>query len=293
MTLQQLKYFRVMAQVLHYTRASELLFISQSNLSYSIAELEKELGAPLFVKRGKQTNLTEYGEVFLPFVESALQNIHEGTLHIEKMMAPASSIGLGYIYSLSFNFLPQSLDSFCKQPGNSETAFSFFQGLAPIILEKLKQAELDIAFSVEPKDNHIQSFPVYEQELFAVVPNGHRLSGKSSVALDELKGEKFVTINSDSSLRTHVDKVFHAVNIIPDIVFEAAECNAMASFVGAGFGVAIMPEIPALRAYDVEVIPVSDKELVRHIHLLWVKDRPLTSAAERFRTYFLERSNQC
>jgi DNA-binding transcriptional LysR family regulator len=54
MTLQQLEYFRVMAKVLHYTKAAEMLYISQPSLSYAISELEKELAIPLFKKMVKK-----------------------------------------------------------------------------------------------------------------------------------------------------------------------------------------------------------------------------------------------
>ena len=53
MTLQQLRYFCVTAEVLHYTRAADLLYISQPSLSYALSKLEKELNMPLFEKRGK------------------------------------------------------------------------------------------------------------------------------------------------------------------------------------------------------------------------------------------------
>lgn len=55
MTLLQLLYFETLARVLHYTRAAEELHISQPSLSYSIAELEKELGS-VFLK-GKNVKL--------------------------------------------------------------------------------------------------------------------------------------------------------------------------------------------------------------------------------------------
>lgn len=48
MTLQELRYFCVTAEVLHYTRASRLLYISQPSLSYALNKLEQELGVSLF-----------------------------------------------------------------------------------------------------------------------------------------------------------------------------------------------------------------------------------------------------
>lgn len=54
MTLQELRYFCVTAEVLHYTRASRLLYISQPSLSYALNKLEQELGVSLFKKDGKK-----------------------------------------------------------------------------------------------------------------------------------------------------------------------------------------------------------------------------------------------
>jgi len=53
MNLQQIQYFKVIAELEHYTKAAEKLRISQPSLSYAMGELEKELGVPLFGKRGE------------------------------------------------------------------------------------------------------------------------------------------------------------------------------------------------------------------------------------------------
>ena len=78
MTLLQLQYFQVLARVLHYTRAAEELHISQPSLSYSISELEKELGVKLFEKENRKISLTAYGEQFLPYVQRSLALLDEG-----------------------------------------------------------------------------------------------------------------------------------------------------------------------------------------------------------------------
>ena len=66
MTLLQLQYFKTLARVLHYTQAAAELHIAQPSLSYSIKELEKELGVKLFEKDSRHIRLTIYGEQFLP-----------------------------------------------------------------------------------------------------------------------------------------------------------------------------------------------------------------------------------
>lgn len=58
MNLSQLNYFKKLAEVLHYTRAAQELFITQPTLSGAISSLEKELGAPLFERNGRSVLLT-------------------------------------------------------------------------------------------------------------------------------------------------------------------------------------------------------------------------------------------
>ena len=51
MNMQQLHYFKKIAEMEHYTKAANALSITQPCLSYAISELEKELGAPLSIKQ--------------------------------------------------------------------------------------------------------------------------------------------------------------------------------------------------------------------------------------------------
>lgn len=65
MNLLHLRYFVELAGIQHYTRAAEKLCITQPSLSHAIAQLEVELGVPLFEKSGRGVVLTPYGKQFL------------------------------------------------------------------------------------------------------------------------------------------------------------------------------------------------------------------------------------
>lgn len=73
MNLNQLHYFVTLAHIEHYTRAAEMLSITQPSLSHAISMLEQELETNLFEKRGRNVVLTKYGKVFLEYVEEALK----------------------------------------------------------------------------------------------------------------------------------------------------------------------------------------------------------------------------
>ena len=121
MTLQQLVYFCTLADILHYTKAAAALHIAQPTLSYAIAELQRELGVPLFEKRGSKTALTSFGAAFLPYASRSLEAIEEGQKTLAAMLSlDKETINLGYIYSVSFDFLPKIISEFQKEELNKD-----------------------------------------------------------------------------------------------------------------------------------------------------------------------------
>ena len=78
MNLQWLYYFDTIAELEHYTKAAEKLHVSQSNLSHAIKELENEVGAELFERKGRNIKLSKYGEIFLPYVRQTLNSLASG-----------------------------------------------------------------------------------------------------------------------------------------------------------------------------------------------------------------------
>ena len=93
MNLQHLYYFQTLADELHYHRASEKLYISQPSLTYAIKELEKELNTKLFVKKGKNIQLTNDGKLFLEHVNLSLKILDDG---IELLKQKRKSMFLFY-----------------------------------------------------------------------------------------------------------------------------------------------------------------------------------------------------
>lgn len=75
MNLYHLRYFSTLAHIEHYTKAADILAITQPSLSYAISTLEEELGVKLFEKNGRNVTLTKYGKVFLNDVEEVLNRL--------------------------------------------------------------------------------------------------------------------------------------------------------------------------------------------------------------------------
>lgn len=286
MTLQQLRYFCVMTEVLHYTKAANQLYISQPSLSYALSEMEKELGVPLFEKRGRQTYLTKFGAAFLPYAKDALESLSKGEAELLRMSSPTGgNINLGYIYSVGSSTMPRLVESFYLHQGNRQTTFTFQQSMTEVLLERLLEGSLDLLLSSKPDNASICAVPFYQQELFLVVNEKHPLADRTDVTLEDIAGEKLISINHNTTLFKLIETSLKSVSVKPHIVFEVDECNSIAAFVSAGVGIAIMPKIPLLDSYPVKRIPFAGHGLKRDISLLYVKDRHMVPAVQCFVDY--------
>ena len=111
MNLQQLYYFRKLAEVQHYTEAAKALYITQPSLSDSISSLENELSVALFQKKGRGIELTKYGQEFYQYVNQALGVLEHGiAIMKEKSDLVTGTIDVGCIPTLLGDFLPNALD---------------------------------------------------------------------------------------------------------------------------------------------------------------------------------------
>ena len=282
MTLTQLRYFCVTAEVLHYTRDADLLYISQPSLSYALNKLEKELGVPLFHKQGKQITLTRFGEEFLPYAQRALSELSKGQDRLKELRAPSAGIiNLGYIYSVSFSVLPSFVDRFYAELKSRQTAFRFHQGMAGILIEQLLNGSLDLLIAGKPDIDSIEYLPVAKQELYLAVPASHRLANHTHVTLDDVTGEQFISITHDAIIYRELADKFKRAGFTPNIVFEADEYSSIAASVTTGAGVALVPKLPILDNFNLKLIPFdADAQMTREICLLRYRLHPMTPAVQ-------------
>jgi DNA-binding transcriptional LysR family regulator len=285
MTLKQLEYFKVLAEVQHYTKAAEKLLISQPSLSYSISELEKELNIPLFEKRGKKIILNNYGKLFLSYVNQALDKLDEGIKQLNILIDPGhGTINLGYIYSVGSSLLANMIEKFYENPLNKEINFNFIQNATQNIMKDLLEGKVDLAISgVETKTESISSVPLLDQELFLIVHKNHRLSDEREVELNEIAKDSLILLNKNTGIRLLLDKIFERNDIKPNIVFEAEECNAVTAFVSSKLGISILPMVPSIDESKVSIIKIKTPECRRTLYLSWVEDRFMPPPVEKFK----------
>src|SRR5699024_5752031 len=107
MELRHLKYFKIVAEELNFTKAAKRLNISQPPLSKQIKQLEEEIGARLFLRTNKKVELTDSGKFFLERVNKIIQEIEEASNQAKKTHEEESrNLTIGVTNSALYSFIP-------------------------------------------------------------------------------------------------------------------------------------------------------------------------------------------
>ncbi|WP_054024166.1 LysR family transcriptional regulator [Bacillus sp. FJAT-28004] len=290
MELRQLHYFVKVAKKEHVTQAAEELHVAQSAVSRQIHQLEEELGVKLFVQKGRNLQLTPVGQLFLKRAEVILADLERAVIEIHEFLDPEKGeIRLGFPHSLGISLIPQVVAAFRKLHPNVK--FKFKQGMYPSLIRDMVKGEIDLAFISPFPDEHefVCGEVLLTEELYAILPPGHRLSDKESIELKELEHETFVLFSEGYSLRPIVWGACQEAGFTPKIGFEGEETDTIRGLVAAGMGVSLLPEMALhytgpLQPTKVRVIK---PQVTRTIGLIQRSNEKLPLVAKVFHGFLL------
>lgn len=288
MDLQQLKYFQTVARLEHMTRAAEVLNISQPALSKAISQLEHEVGAPLFERVGRAIRLNRYGALFLERTEPITQILDEAKQEIRDLVAPNSgTVAIGFTHSMGTRLVSRAVQAFQKE--YPETEFEFVQRNSLPLVKDLNKGLCDLCLIPHLEtDIPIDWRELWREEVYVIVPLHHRFAKQDTIRLQDLAEDPFVTIKEGNSLRQIQNHVFEQVGISPDIVFEGEEFHTVASFVEAGFGVGLLPDLQRIDGYQIKRLHVTDVVCERRIGIATMKGRYIPQVAKQFEAFVSE-----
>ncbi|AYF09140.1 MULTISPECIES: LysR family transcriptional regulator [Bacillus] len=287
MELLQLKYFQTVARLEHMTKAAEELHIAQPSLSKTIARLEKDLGVPLFDRQGRQITLNSFGKVFLKRVERIFHELSEGEREI-KDLAELQQSSITLAVSIP-RILPELLGSFLLEHPN--VRFQQFLASTPSMKRQLDNIEIDFCISSVPiEGEEIIWEPLITEEIFLVVPSGHRLSGRESIHLHEVKDEPFISMNTGYGFRHLTDKFCKEAGFTPHIAFEVDEPTVISDLIKQGLGIAFVPSLTLLKNSTLALnkLRIIEPNCERTIGLSWSKKRYLSKTAQQFREFVID-----
>lgn len=245
MDLRQLSYFVAVAEELNFSRAAGRVHISQPPLSRQIAGLEKELEAVLFLRSAHGVELTRAGAALLPEARRmlSLAAAIRGVVNRAKR-GETGSLRIGFVGSTIYTSVPLLLSRFRQlYPG---VAVSVQQLTVARQTVMLKNREIDVGIIRQSfSDAKLATRSLFREALVLAIPAHHPLAAKKGVVgLGEIVDEEFVFFSRSEAPVIHdqLVRMCQSAGFTPAIVQEAYPMSTVVGLVGAGVGIAFVPE---------------------------------------------------
>lgn len=288
MELRYLRSFLAVAEELHFARAAERLHIDQSALSRTIKELEEELGARLFVRTTRSTQLTRAGRLFLEHVPRVFAALDQAR---DSVKSATNGFHGQLRIALSDGITPSRLPALLAQcrEEDPEVEVRLFEVPLAQQIKGLHDDMYDAGFSMADEvGDGISITPAWDDELMVAVPARHPLLAHKRVPLEEVLRHPLVL--GDPAICTghahQIDRILRKQEMEPLIVQHVATFDVMMTFVSAGLalGLAGAAHIAASREPGVVGRPLAGEPPMLTTYLL----RRDTEPSEML-TRFIER----
>lgn len=289
MNLQQLEYFKVIAETKNFTTSSNLLSVTQPALSKAISKLEDELDVKLFERDGRNIRMTEFGNEFLKYAESALNEIERGKEKLRKMKSNDEKIiSISSTYCIGATFIPVLISSFFYT--KACVKFNINNQSSSDIVKDIKNKKIDFGFMEETEEisryEEIESVLVKKEEYVLIVSKNHHLANKEEVWINDLKDEYFIVYDDKSCNKKISYSEF--MGYTPKISVQPGEASVLSGLVAGGAGIAIIINTPMINTSRISVIKIKDDIGYKNIYMAWNKNAYINNAKKEFKEYVLK-----
>lgn len=244
MELRHLRYFRAVAEELHFGRAAERLHIAQPPLSQQIRQLERELGVALLTRTTRSVELTPAGKAYLQRAVKILEGVDDAGDQARRLANGAEGqLTIGCVGSATYSLLPRLVLALRDTLPEVEVSVRG-EMLAPAQVSALIGGEIDLALLRPPvHQDGIRTELLRRDRLLVALPAAHRLATRQDVRVQELRDEEFIAHASGRSvMNSLLNAVCADAGFVPQVRHEVTETSTLVTLVAAGLGVAIVPE---------------------------------------------------
>ncbi|MEV0241054.1 LysR family transcriptional regulator [Streptomyces sp. NPDC050674] len=192
MSLRQMEYFLTVVEEASFTRAAELLHVSQPALSHQIKALERSVGGALLERMPRGVRLTPMGRAFRPHAELAVRSAAQARRAARAAAgAQGGELHVAALHSIAVGALP---DVFARWRAAHPRVLLHLHEYATsqALQEQVERGTADLAVGPVPVDWPGTVVPVGEEEIVLVVPFDDRFAGRATVALPELADRPWV-----------------------------------------------------------------------------------------------------
>jgi len=301
MDIRQLRHFAAVADTLHFGRAAERLGMTQPPLSQSIMTLERELGAPLFVRTKRSVALTPFGAQWLTHVRAALDGVKALPEIAQQLRdGTAGHLALSFVSTADYSILPLLVRRYASLYPNVE--ISLTEATSNVQIANLLEGHGHVGLVIPPPNaalpRQLSYLPLVTEPLVAAVPESWITDGTLSLSADRLAPDSVVSApliifprQSAPAFHDLVTGYYTAHGGQARIAQEAIQMQTIISLVSAGMGIALVPaSLRNLARTGVNYVDLAGTAPILETGITW-RTGDTTPTIERFVSIAREMAN--
>ena len=184
MDVETLRWFQLVADGTTVTEVAELFQVSQPGVSRALARLEKDVGSPLLLRRGRMLRATHAGTVFKRHVDAALHDLDDGLAAVNELIDPETgTVSVAFQLSLGAWLVPDLIDTFRRDHARVRFRLTSSDDARGSMV--LADGQLDLELTARrPTEEGVGWEHLFTQPLVLAVPLDHPLANLTEVRLD-------------------------------------------------------------------------------------------------------------
>lgn len=187
MELRQLRYFLKVAELLNFSEASKVLYVTQSTLSQQIKQLETELNTTLFERNSHEVTLTEAGQKLVEYAQKVVIDAdicQQKMTDLKELLTGELNIGVTFTFS---PLLTETVLKFMEH--YPEVRLNIIYKTMAELMDMLQRHEVDFVLAFKPteKNERVESYMLFNNKLVAAMSATHPFAKRKSITVEDLK----------------------------------------------------------------------------------------------------------
>ena len=293
-TLQQLRILKAIAKEKNFTRAAEILYISQPSLSKQIKNLEKNLDILLINRENNKISLTENGKIFLRYSERILALCEESCRALMDLKnGDRGNLIVGASQTIGTYLMPRVLALFAQN--YPQIHLKVQVNSTRLIANHVLNREIDIAvIGGEIPDELKKNLTIkhfVKDELSLIISKAHPFVKKKIVSKKDLYYLNFITLNSNSTIRKFIDNTLIKNEIDTKrlkIVMQLNSIEGIKTAVSLGLGAAFVSSSAIEKEIELKTIKILRIENLQITRTLSIISNPKSYKSKAFELFYNE-----
>jgi DNA-binding transcriptional LysR family regulator len=241
MILQHLITFCRVVETGGFSRAGQLVGMSQPAVTRQVAALEAELNQHLLDRSARQFRLTPAGELVFERAKRIVAAVQELKEAVADLGSPEKGhVSVGTVTSVGLGLLPPILSEYSRL--HPAVRLLVKAGRTQETLARLLEGEIDMAILTNPVSHpRLHCIPLQQDKVVLIASPQRKETLPDPLPLEQLSLLEMISFQAPSRFRTFVDSILEQYGIYPNVTMEFDSHEAVKLMVGLGFGVALVP----------------------------------------------------